>query len=92
VDKEICKTNPIANYINELCLDDQGNNILYKTDGSIRYPDFKLYKMIARIINTHIPQNQIHKRLFNKYKIKSNTIKITNDITLINIDEMKPMY
>ena len=34
------------------CTDDKGKNILYKKNGEERYPEFKLYKMIAR--NVHI--------------------------------------
>jgi hypothetical protein len=91
VDDEICKTNPIANYINELCLDDHGVNILYKKDGSERYPDFKLYKMITRNMHIHIPQNQIHKQLFHEYKNNINKDNQKDISDLINIDEMQPL-
>ena len=33
--------------INDWLIDDKGRNILYKTDGEERYPEFKLYKMIT---------------------------------------------
>lgn len=38
----------IINIILRWCNDDKNKNILYKNNGNERYPDFKLYKMIAR--------------------------------------------
>jgi hypothetical protein len=40
-------------------LDDKGKNILYTSDGEERYPNFKLYKMIARTVHNHTPENQL---------------------------------
>ena len=37
------------------CKDDTGNNILYKNTGEERYEDFKLYRMISKSVNNHIP-------------------------------------
>ena len=34
-------------------------NILYKKNGEERYPDFKLYKMIARTVHNHTPEAQL---------------------------------
>jgi len=61
------------------CYDDKQRNILYKTNGEERYPDFKLYKMIARTVNSHVPSDVIKYSYFDKYivpkkKIKSNKI------------------
>ena len=39
--------NEISLLVNEFCSDDRGRNILYKNNGDERYPEFKLYKMIA---------------------------------------------
>lgn len=41
------------------CLDDKGNNILYKESGEERYPNFKLYKMIARLVHDKQPEQQM---------------------------------
>ena len=46
---------PIHKIIMNWCVDDDNRNILYKNNGEERYPDFKLYKMIARKVNNHIP-------------------------------------
>ena len=40
-----------------MVFDDNGKNILYKKNGEERYPNFKLYKMIARIVHNHTPEN-----------------------------------
>jgi hypothetical protein len=50
-------------------MDDKGRNVLYKSSGEERYPDFKLYKMISRSVHGHIPANEIHTPIFDEYKI-----------------------
>jgi len=49
------------------CLDDNGKNVLYKRSGEERYPNFKLYKMIARTVHQHIPENQLDNALFRDF-------------------------
>lgn len=63
-----CK-DPIKRLIVEWCLDDKGVNMLYKGNGVDRYPDFKLYKMIARCVHNHTPQAQLERPEFNAYSI-----------------------
>ena len=66
------------------CFDDKDRNILYKTNGEERYPDFKLYKMIARTVHNHTPQNVINLPYFQRYFWKKNNKK--NKI--FNIDNL----
>ena len=61
-------TDPVKKLIFEWCLDDKGINMLYKNNGSERYPDFKLYKMIARCVHNHTPNSQLERPEFNQYK------------------------
>jgi hypothetical protein len=61
-----CK-DPIKRLIVEWCLDDKGINMLYKGNGVDRYPDFKLYKMIARCVHNHTPQAQLERPEFKKF-------------------------
>ncbi len=61
-----CK-DPVKRLIVEWCLDDKGVNMLYKGNGVDRYPDFKLYKMIARCVHNHTPQAQLERPEFNAY-------------------------
>jgi hypothetical protein len=49
------------------CLDDSGKNILYKKSGEERYPNFKLYKMIARTVHSCVPLEQLDYPLFKNY-------------------------
>ena len=49
------------------CLDDNGKNVLYKRSGEERYPNFKLYKMIARTVHRHIPESQLDNPLFRDF-------------------------
>jgi len=57
--------------IHRWCLDDNDKNILYKKNGEERYPDFKLYKMIARTVHKHTPQEQLRFSFFNQFISKN---------------------
>tara|TARA_B100000927_G_scaffold291697_1_gene295820 strand:+ start:7192 stop:8916 length:1725 start_codon:yes stop_codon:yes gene_type:complete len=81
--------NPISNLIDEWCKDDKGRNILYKKCGEERYPDFKLYKMIARTVNKHVPKDYIDIPLFSKFQTSKKNI---GKRKVINIDEYKECY
>jgi hypothetical protein len=85
----ICKKEPLAKLIVEWVTDDQNRNILYKANGEERYPDFKLYKMIARSVHNHTPQAQLSKPIFADYEFPKKKVKTTHRI--INIDKM-PCY
>jgi hypothetical protein len=58
---------PVYELVEEWCLDDKKRNVLYKKNGEERYPDFKLYKMIARTVHAHTPEAQLTKPIFKKY-------------------------
>ena len=59
---------PVKKLIVEWCLDDRGINMLYKSNGQDRYPDFKLYKMIARCVHHHIPLAQLNRPDFKRFQ------------------------
>lgn len=67
--EKLCKSDPVVRLIVKWTTDDKGRNILYKSSGEERYPDFKLYKMITRSVHHHIPSTEIHNPLFDTYKI-----------------------
>ncbi len=72
----------------EWCSDDNDKNILYKKNGDERYPNFKLYKMIARTVHRHTPEAQLEKSFFQLYvSSKKNVAKKQ----LFNIDDL-PVY
>ena len=64
-------------------------NILYKNNGEDRYPEFKLYKMIARCVHKHTPQNQMERPEFNAFSIGKGDIPAKEKI--VNIDEIPNM-
>jgi len=89
--KDISKLDdPIKKLIVEWCLDDKGINLLYKNNGDERYPDFKLYKMIARHVHNHTPQKQLDRPEFKQFLVEKNTILEKNIAAVIeiNIDKM----
>jgi hypothetical protein len=75
--------------IHEWCLDDNKKNILYKKNGDERYPNFKLYKMIARTVHNQTPHDQLDRPIFKKY-LHEQPLDITID-TIVNIDII-PQY
>jgi hypothetical protein len=82
--KDLTKCDPIKRLVVEWCLDDKGINLLYKNNGQDRYPDFKLYKMIARCVHNHTPQAQLERPEFDDFsKFKGDVPK-----DVINIDNM----
>jgi hypothetical protein len=82
--KDISKCDPVKRLIVEWCLDDKGINVLYKNNGQDRYPDFKLYKMIARCVHNHTPQAQLERPEFKAYTNFKGTLP--NDV--IDIDKI----
>ena len=54
--------------IHRWCLDDKKSSVLYKKNGDERYPDFKLYKMIAKTVHDHTPQKQLTFPFFSQFK------------------------
>jgi hypothetical protein len=78
--------------INRWCLDDAGKNVLYKKNGDERYPNFKLYKMIARTVHVHTPQEQLRFPFFNQFEITDKKAKkISKMVSVMNLDEI-PQY
>jgi hypothetical protein len=85
---EIFKKNKIAKLVASWLIDDKGRNILYKTTGEERYPEFKLYKMIARTIHLAIPSVQLEDELFKKYITSKK--KLNKGAKIMNLDNIPP--
>jgi len=77
-----CAKDPVKKIIIDWCLDDKGVNVLYKNDGTDRYPDFKLYKMIARFVHNHTPQAQLDRPEFKAFEFKG---EVKGDIMDIDV-------
>lgn len=78
---------PIIKIITDWCKDDKGRNIMYKMNGQERYPEFKLYKMIARTVHNHTPDKVLANPFFDRYL----TGKIKKKEAVMNIDKI-PEY
>ena len=74
------------------CCDDNRKNILYKRDGEERYPNFKLYKMIARNVHQHYPQAQLDYPFFGQFALSPKDIKkVGKSSDIVDIDGI-PSY
>lgn len=82
--KKVNKISPIHKIIMNWCNDDKGQNILYKSDGEERYPDFKLYKMIARKVHNHEPLVEITNKYFNRFIASKK--ELNKNAKIFNID------
>ena len=81
-------TNPVAKLIAEWCTSDDGKNILYKDNGDERYPDFKLYKMIARRVNRHTPEAQLERPEFKAFVCGKNH-SLPKDARCVHVDNIE---
>jgi hypothetical protein len=88
--KKMDSLSSLQRIITEWCIDDNGINVLYKNSGLERYPDFKLYKMIARHVHKHIPQAQLERPEFKKYLVKNDSKNLQKE-SIIDIDAI-PSY
>jgi hypothetical protein len=87
------KLSIVAKLICEWCYDDAGKNILYKSNGNERYPEFKLYKMIARTVHKHTPQSQMDNHIFDIYKLPGKkAINKKSHNNILNIDTLTKLY
>ena len=90
---KLVKNDPIIALVDEWVKDDKGRNVLYKASGEERYPNFKLYKMIARTVHGHVPSAQLSNPLFSKYVVLGSDISQKVKKTgLISIDDMPEYY
>jgi hypothetical protein len=86
------KLDDLKQLILEWCLDDNGINILYKINGDERYPDFKLYKMISRLVHNHTPIVQLERPIFKKFLSDSSLEINTKNNILVDIDKIPCLY
>jgi hypothetical protein len=77
--------NKLQQLVYHWCTDDIGKNVLYKRNGEERYPNFKLYKMIARTVHSHTPTAQLKNPIFKRFEFKNKKKKL-NDKLVVNID------
>ena len=78
------KHNELQKTIVRWCTDDNGKNVLYKKNGDDRYPNFKLYKMIARTVHKHTPAEQLKLDYFKQFACE----KPDTSCDVVDIDAM----
>ena len=89
----LSNSDPIIALVTEWVKDDKGRNVLYKSNGVERYPNFKLYKMIARTVHKHVPAAQLSNPLFSKYAVLANDVsQKVKKTALMSIDDMPEYY
>jgi len=54
----------IFKVIEEWSQDDNGDSVLFTSEGAERYPDFELYRMITRTVHKHTPIAQLSRPIF----------------------------
>ena len=65
---------PVYHMLWEWLQDDAGKNILRNIDGSERYPDFELYRVLAARVHKAIPKRQLEKSVFDVYRCEKKDI------------------
>lgn len=80
------KDTPIHDLIFSWLYDDNGRNMLYRSNGDDKYPGFKLYKMISKIVHGHLPEKQYGHPCFNQFIVDND--EETNDESMVDIDCM----
>lgn len=74
--KKVMAASPIKAVMLGWCFDDKGRNIIYKNNGEERYPDFKLYKMIARTVHNHVPAEVLsNNAVFDQFLVGKKKVK-----------------
>lgn len=81
---------PFKQLIVKLCLDDSDKSVLYKSNDVERYPDFKLYKMIARKVHNHTPDIVLKDTLFDRYRIAHS--RLNRKTKIMNIDKIPELW
>jgi len=95
IDDKECDLDFFQKIILKWCMDDNGKNVLYKKNGDERYPNFKLYKMIARTVHNHRPEEQLKHQIFKLYELSNSELenykKSFSFNELMDIDSL-PVY
>ena len=90
VDLEPKEFDELQRTIGRWCSDDNGKNVLYKKNGEERYPNFKLYKMIARTVHAHSPEAQLEDAYFKQF-LCSEDVNLGADLVVFDLDIL-PSY
>ena len=82
------KTTPVYDLIFSWLYDDNNRNMLYRSNGNDKYPGFKLYKMISKIVHHHTPEKQYDHPCLQKFLV--DTVDVEEGMEkVVNIDVMQ---
>ena len=79
----------VVEMITGWCTDDKGRNVMYKSTGEERYPDFKLYKMIVRTVHKHTPAAALETPCMQRYVVARSALG--RKAKIMNLDTI-PVY
>ena len=55
-------------------IDEDGRNVMMEPNGTERYPDFELYKVIAAKVHDAVPSEQITRPIFDKFRVSKEKV------------------
>ena len=79
----VSEEQPFYKVVSDWCNDDNGESVVVSSDGSERYPDFELYRMIALTVHKHTPKAQLDRPEFSKFK--TDTVEEVMDIDAYDV-------
>ena len=82
------ETTPVYDLVFSWLYDDNNRNMLYRSNGDDKYPGFKLYKMISKIVHNHTPEKQYDHPCLQKFLIDSVDVEEATE-KVVNIDMMQ---
>ena len=86
------KCSEIEKAVLRWCTMDNGKNVLYKASGEERFPNFKLYKMIARYVHNNTPEDQLKYTLCTKYMYNATKAKSMKPFQLVDINKLPVLF
>ena len=82
------QSTPVYDLIFSWLYDDNNRNMLYRSNGDDKYPGFKLYKMISKVVHNHTPEKQYDHPCLQKFVV--DVIDVEEGMEkVVNIDMMQ---
>ena len=82
------QSTPVYDLIFSWLYDDNNRNMLYRSNGDDKYPGFKLYKMISKVVHNHTPEKQYDHPCLQKFMVDSVDVEEGME-KVVNIDMMQ---
>ena len=92
IPEDCSKLSEVEKTVLRWCTMDNGKNVLYKTTGEERFPNFKLYKMIARYVHNNTPEDQLKHPLCTQYMYNATKAKSMKPFHHIDINKLPVLF